>query len=121
MLGSNPEQTSCLLDIVDGSQHMSDGGKKDAWYIAKKFLPVMKEIDPNKELIDLVVFDGAANIQKAAQLLEEHYPRVTVQTCIEHTVALIFGCLHLLGPIHALCKFAKLVSEMLLFNVSIQY
>ncbi len=121
MLGSNPEQTSCLLDIVDCSQHMSDGGKKDAWYIAKKFLPVMKEIDPNKELIDLVVFDGAANIQKAAQLLEEHYPRVTVQTCIEHTVALIFGRLYHAGPIHALCKFAKLVSDMVLLNFYIQY
>ena len=71
MLGSNPEQTSCMLDIVDCSQHMSEGGKKDAWYIAKKILPVMREIDPNKELIDLVVFDGAANIQKAEQLLEE--------------------------------------------------
>ncbi len=108
MLGSNPEQTSCLLDIIDCSQHMSDGGKKDAWYIAKKFLPVMKEIDPNKEFIDLVVFDGAANIQKVAQLLEEHYPRVTVQTCIEHTVALIVGHLYSAGPINVLCKFAKL-------------
>ena len=56
-----------------------------------------------------------------AQLLEEHYPRVTVQTCIEDTVALIFGHLYHAGPIHALCAFAKLVSEMLLFNVSIQY
>ncbi len=72
---------------------MSDGGKKDAWYIAKKFLPVTNEIGPNKELIDLVVFNGAANIQKAAQLLEENYPRATVQTCIEHTVALLADCI----------------------------
>ncbi len=110
MLGSNPDAPSVMLDVVDCSQHMSKGGKKDAWYIAKKFLPVMKEIDPDKQYIDLVVFDGASNIQKAAQLLEEHYPKVTVQTGIEHTVSLIFGRLYHAAPIFALCKFAKTVS-----------
>ena len=110
MLGSNPDAPSVMLDVVDCSQHMSKGGKKDAWYIAKKFLPVMKEIDPDKQYIDLVVFDGASNIQKAAQLLEEHYPKVTVQTGIEHTVSLIFGRLYHAAPIFALCKFAKMVS-----------
>ncbi len=110
MLGSNPDAPSVMLDVVDCSQHMSKGGKKDAWYIAKKFLPVMKEIDPDKQYIDLVVFDGASNIQKAAQLLEEHYPKVTVQTGIEHTVSLIFCRLYHAAPIFALCKFAKMVS-----------
>ena len=117
MLGSNPDAPSVMLDVVDCSQHMSDGGKKDAWYIAKKFLPVMKEIDPDKQYIDLVVFDGASNIQKAAQLLEEHYPRVTVQTGIEHTVSLIFGRLYRAAPIFALCKFAKTVSLLVLFTL----
>ncbi len=58
--------------------------------LSKNF-PVMKEIDPNNEYIDLVIFDGSTNIQKAAWLLEKHNPRVTVQTCIEHTVALILA------------------------------
>jgi hypothetical protein len=117
MLGSNPDAPSVMLDVVDCSQHMSNGGKKDAWYIAKKFLPVMKEIDPDKQYIDLVVFDGASNIQKAAQLLEEHYPKVTVQTGIEHTVSLIFGRLYRAAPIFALCKFAKTVSLLVLFTL----
>ncbi len=63
----------------------------------------------------MVVFDGASNIQKAAKLLEEHYPKVTVQTGIEHTVSLIFGRLYRAAPIFALCKFAKTVSLLVLF------
>jgi hypothetical protein len=121
MLASNPDAPSVMLDVVDCSQHMSDGGKKDAWYIAKKFLPVMKEIDPDKQYIDLVVFDGASNIQKAAQLLEEHYPKVTVQTGIQHTVSLIFGRLYRAAPIFALCKFAKMVSLLVFFTLLMHY
>ena len=70
----------------------------------------MKEIDS--------VLDGALNVQKVAHLLEEHYPRVMVQTGIEHTVALIFGRLAHAAPIEALCKFAKLVGVKLLFYYS---
>lgn len=39
--------------------------------------------------------------------------RITIQICIKHTVALIFSPLHHAGPIFALCKFAKLVSDMM--------
>ena len=81
----------------------------------------MKEIDPDKQYIDLVVFDGASNIQKAAQLLEEHYPKVTVQTEIEHIVSFIFGCLYHAAPIFAFCKFAKMVSLLMLFTISVLF
>ena len=64
-----------------------------------------------------LIFDGASNLQKGAQLLEEHYPKVTVQTGIEHTVSLIFGRFYLAAPIFALCKFAKTVSLLVLFTL----
>ena len=54
-----------LLDVVDCSEHMSEDGKKDAWYLAKMMLPLMREVDPNKVIFGYVVFDGASNFQKA--------------------------------------------------------
>ena len=38
----------------------------------------MKKIDPFKDRINVVAFDGAANVQKAADLLQEHFPSITV-------------------------------------------
>ncbi len=44
ILGTNLDAPSVMLDVVDCVQHMINGGKKDAWFIAKRFFPVMKEI-----------------------------------------------------------------------------
>ena len=89
IIASNPGKESCMLDVVDCSEHIiAEDGRKDAWYIAKMFLTVLRERDPNKQYCDMVVFDGASNCyQKGARLIEEHYPWVTdVCRGIEHTV-----------------------------------
>ena len=35
-------------------------------YIANLFIPYFEKMDPTKELIDLVYFDGASNLQKVS-------------------------------------------------------
>ena len=70
----------------------------------------MQEIDPDKELIDLVAFDGASNMQKAAKLMAEHYPRVTVIAGLEHTVSLIFGRFMNTHILSIMCIFCNKVS-----------
>ena len=54
ILASLPTKPSCVLDVVDCTNHMMAAGKKDAWYIAKQILPLMQHIDPNK--IALILF-----------------------------------------------------------------
>ena len=117
VLCSNPGEGSCLLDVVDCSEHMSEDGKKDAWYLAKMMLPLMREVDPNKVIFGYVVFDGASNFQKAAKLIGEHFPRVTVGRGIEHTVALIFSRLARQGPIWTLCVFCSIVSDAIVIHI----
>ena len=78
------------IEIADCSGHMVTGGKKDAEFIANQFLPKLEEYDPNKELVDIVAFDGAYNVQKAGLLLTIPYPGITVLNGIEHCVALFF-------------------------------
>lgn len=87
--GSN--NACCTLEIVDATGHMSSGGKKDAEYIAKLFLPHMKRLDPDRRLIDLIFFDGASNVQKAGRILETHYPRASTMAGGEHITSLFFN------------------------------
>lgn len=114
-IACSPTNPSMLLDVFDCSQHAADGGKKDAEYIMKIMIPKMKEIDPDKNLIDLVSFDGAGNVQNAAKLLALHFPRITVGPAVEHNVSLVFDKVMRLRPISELCHISKWVS---LFVVS---
>ena len=43
---------------------MANGGTKDAVYIVNMCILYFKKMNPDKNLIDLVYFDGASNVQK---------------------------------------------------------
>ena len=70
-----------LLVGVTGTDHLVDGGKKDATFISSLFDPWIQKLDPDSTRIDCVFFDGASNVQKAGQLLAAKYPRIHVQHC----------------------------------------
>ena len=74
------------------------GSKKEAGYIAKIILPMPKN-DPKKARINIVAFDGASDVQKAADLIKGHFPAITVMQGIKHNVATIAGNQISLGPI----------------------
>ena len=115
---SNP---SMVLDVFDCSQHAAEGGKKDAEYLVKTMLPKLKEIDPHRELIDLITFDGAGNVQNAAKLLTLHFPRASIGPAIEHVVSLVFDKVMRIRPINELCRLAKMVSTVLFCVVATLY
>ena len=75
----------------------------------------MKQIDPCKYRISVVAFDEAMNAPKAADLLKEHIPAITVMQGDEHTIATIIGRCIELRPIKDLCQFAKKVSMVFLW------
>jgi hypothetical protein len=66
MSGSTPPLT---IGIVDCTEHMAAGGKKDASYIADIFEDKVEEYDPNHTSTDLFYFDGTSNVQKAGEVL----------------------------------------------------
>jgi hypothetical protein len=115
---SNP---SMVLDVFDCSAHAAEGGKKDAEFLLKTMLPKLLEIDPNKELIGLVTFDGTGNVQNAAKLLTLHFPRASIGPAIEHVVSLVFDKVMRIHPINELCSIAKMVSKVLLCFVATLY
>ena len=48
-------------------------------------------MDPGKYLTDVIMFDGASNVQLGGKLLKVHYPKLTVMPGIEQTVSLFFN------------------------------
>ena len=65
-----------VLELVDFQGHLADGGGKDGSFICTRFLEHIKKIDPHKSITDVVMFDGASNVQLAGKLLKIHYPKV---------------------------------------------
>ena len=91
IMASGVHERSAVLDIVDTTQHLSEGGVKDAEYIANLFVEHINEIDPQHMYVDSVFFDGAASVQKAGKILAVKFPSITVLHGEEHIVLLFFS------------------------------
>ena len=72
----------------------------------------MKQVDREKELFDLVIFDGASNMQKGAELIAQHFPRVSTAVGTEHVVSNYIGKIVQLSPAKQLCGIAKKVTDV---------
>jgi hypothetical protein len=79
------------IGIIDCTNHMQSGGKKDASYIASLFEEKVAEYDPGNVLTDVFFFDGASNVQKAGEVLTAKYPRSFCFHGGEHVVSLFFS------------------------------
>ena len=89
------------MAVHDCTGQMAAGGKKDAEFIANQFIPMAEELDPDNAhgLIDIFFFDGASNVQKAGQILNEKYPTSHTLHGIEHVFSLFFDDMAKLKPI----------------------
>jgi len=98
ILAASPNNPMALLDIVDCSAYLAEGGKKDAPYLANMIFPHIAALETSlgennrsrKGVVDLILMDGAANVQKSARITAIKYPRVTVIHGAEHVVSLFF-------------------------------
>ena len=67
-----------VLELVDCQGHLADGGTKNASFICNRFRDHFKRIDPHKSITDVIMFDGASNVQLAGEFLKVNYPKITV-------------------------------------------
>ena len=61
---------------MDFTGHITGGHKKNANVFAEIFFDPMNELDPDKKLVDLHMFDGASLCKKA-----QKYLRLSVLCC----------------------------------------
>ncbi len=80
VLACSPGNPACVLDVVDCTLHMSEGGKKDAKFIAQEMLQVLHNLDNiKKDSVTKIMFDGVSNVQKASTIIAQHYPCALVE------------------------------------------
>ncbi len=99
MLVMCEDKPPAVISICNGTGHMVEGGKKDAEFIMNFFKEKVDEFDPPKVYTDSFFFDGAANVQKAGQILCAHFPRAMCFHGGEHVLSLFFSDLSRLGAI----------------------
>ena len=80
-----------VLELVDCQDHLAHGGVNDGTFVFNRFLKHIINIDPHKSITDVVMFDGASNIQLAGEVLKIHYQNISVIRGVEHTVSLFFN------------------------------
>ena len=77
VLASGAYINTVVLEIINCTEHMQAGLKKDAEYIANVFKPHIQGFETkNPNCVDYCTFDGAANVQKAGRVLSATYPRI---------------------------------------------
>jgi len=74
--------------VYDCTKDLEIGQNKSAEFIARLFREVAYQVDPGKTLLDLILVDGASNVQKGGELLAIEFPRVTVMHGCEHVLSL---------------------------------
>ena len=80
------------LRIVDCTGHLQADGRKDAAYIADLFVPHIREMEKTTpKCTDLVIFDGASNVQKAGRLIQAKSPHISVLHVAEHVISLFYN------------------------------
>jgi hypothetical protein len=98
ILAASPSNPFSLLDIVDCTAHLAEGGKKDAPYLANMILPHISTMESSRDennnyrkgVVDLVLFDGASNVQNAGRILAINHPQITAVHGAEHVTYLFF-------------------------------
>jgi hypothetical protein len=100
ILASSVHLSVGCLRIVDCSEHLESDGKKDAAYISELFLPHILEMEKTTpRCTDLIIFDGASNVQKAGSLLEAKFPHISVIHGAEHVISLFYHDVFSTSPV----------------------
>ena len=72
VLSAGVYELTAIKDIVDCTDHMAVGKVKDTRYLARQLMPTMTELDPEKDVIDMLAFYGASNVQNVADIINKH-------------------------------------------------
>jgi hypothetical protein len=98
------------LRIADCSGHLEADGRKDAAYISQLFVPHIMEMEKTTpKCTDLIIFDGASNVQKAGALIEAQFPHISVLHGAEHVISLFYQDVFKLRQFETLKNINRLV------------
>lgn len=109
IMASSPGNPACVLDVVDCTDHITEGGTKNAKYIAMETLKALRKLPSGMQHVVQISFDGASNVQKGAEIMRQFCPQASVEHGAEHVVSLIVDKLVKLPAFSHCSKFSKIV------------
>ena len=83
--------------------------KEGCYIISEKILIMMYEVDSGRTVIDLLMLDGTYNVQKAGQIMAQHYTCVTITHFAALVVSFMFGEMVKLELYCDMSKFCQIV------------
>ena len=101
-----------VLELVDCQGHLEYGGENNVTFICERCIEHNKRIDPHKSITDVVVFDGASNVQLSGELLKIHYPKISVMSGVEYTVSLFFNYVSKIPVVNQMIKAHKTIYNL---------
>ena len=66
-----------VQNIVDCTGHITGGHKKYDNFVAESFFDLMNNLDPEKKLVDLHMFNGASVCRKSQKIFKVVYPMLS--------------------------------------------
>ena len=79
-----------VQNIVECIVHITGGHKKDATFVAEIFFDPMNDLDPERKLVDLHMFDGSSVCSKAQKIIKVVYPMLACIVGAYHTYHNVF-------------------------------
>ena len=114
------ESGPLYLKSVDCTDHLAEGGEKDAEYVADGFIDTIKDVGGKPEEGEMkmvkdcvqIVGDGAAVNQAAWRLIEDRFPWIFCSWCIPHVTNLFFkDCCKQIPEINSIIERAEVINS----------
>ena len=93
-----------VQNIMDCKFNITDGQKKDAKFVAESYFDPMNELDPEKKLVDLHMFDVSSVCIKTKTILKVVYLMLSCIFGAEHTCHNVFKGWASIEKITRLCR-----------------
>ena len=90
--------------IVECTGHITGGQNKDVEFVAESFFGLMNDLDPEKKLVNLHMFDGASVCRKSQEILKVVYPILSCTVGSDHTFHNVFKGWAYIEEITKLCR-----------------
>ena len=89
---------------MDCTGHITGGHNKDSKFVAESFFYPMNELDPEKKLVGLHMFDRSSLCRRAQNILKVVYPSLLCIFGAEHTCHNVFKGWAYIEEITKLCR-----------------
>ncbi len=100
ILASSVNNPTILLEVVNATEKLEDGGKKDASWISLHFCPHLERLGPHGSVIDCLFFDGSSNFVAATNALQVTSGQIYFVHSAEYMVSLFFKEISKMPPVH---------------------